>query len=72
MTVATPSSSSDADHYLDQFIDRTVSPRDDFFHFAVGKWLKAHPIPPSEDSWGIGDLVQEETLCARASRPITL
>lgn len=50
-----------AENYLDQFIDRSVSPRDDFFHFAVGKWLKAHPIPPSEKSWGISHVVQEET-----------
>jgi putative endopeptidase len=50
-----------AENYLDQFVDRSVSPRDDFFHFAVGKWLKAHPIPPSEKSWGISHVVQEET-----------
>jgi putative endopeptidase len=50
-----------AENYLDQFIDRSVSPKDDFFHFAVGKWLKAHPIPPSEKSWGISHVVQEET-----------
>jgi putative endopeptidase len=50
-----------AENYLDQFIDRSVSPRDDFFHFAVGKWLKAHPIPPSEKSWGISNVVQDET-----------
>ncbi len=50
-----------ADNYLDQFVDRSVSPRDDFFHFAVGKWLKANPIPPSEKSWGIYQVVQEET-----------
>ncbi len=50
-----------ADNYLDQFVDRSVSPRDDFFRFAVGKWLKAHPIPSSEKSWGIYQLVQDET-----------
>jgi putative endopeptidase len=50
-----------AENYLDQFVDRSVSPRDDFFHFAVGKWLKAHPIPPSEKSWGISHVVQDET-----------
>lgn len=53
--------SADAEHYLDQFIDTTVSPRDDFFHYSVGKWLKAHPIPPSERAWGIYNVVQEET-----------
>lgn len=58
---ATPAKSVTAENYLDQFIDRSVSPREDFFHFAVGKWLKAHPIPPSEKSWGISNVVQEET-----------
>ncbi len=51
----------DAAHYLDQFVDRSVSPRDDFFKFSVGGWLKANPIPPTERSWGIYQVVQEET-----------
>ncbi len=61
LTGATPLSLGDADRYLDQFIDRTVSPRDDFFHYAVGKWLREHPIPKSERSWGVADVIQEET-----------
>jgi len=61
LTATTESSLSDADRYLDQFIDRTVSPRDDFFHYAVGKWLREHPIPKSERSWGVADVIQEET-----------
>jgi putative endopeptidase len=48
------------DRYLDQFIDRRVSPREDFFHYAVGKWLREHPIPRSEASWGVGNVVREE------------
>jgi putative endopeptidase len=64
----------DAEHYLAQFIDTTVSPRDDFFHYAVGKWLKENPIPASERSWGIYHVVQEETyqrllgLCQAAAQ----
>src|SRR5262245_64801150 len=50
-----------ADNYLAQFIDTTTSPRNDIFQFAVGKWLKDHPIPTSERSWGIGKVVQDET-----------
>jgi putative endopeptidase len=50
-----------ADNYLDQFVDSTASPRQDIFQFAVGKWLKNHPIPASERSWGIGKVVQDET-----------
>jgi len=50
-----------ADNYLSQFVDSTTSPRTDIFQFAVGKWLKDHPIPTSERSWGIGKVVQDET-----------
>lgn len=50
-----------ADNYLSQFVDTTTSPRKDIFQFAVGKWLKDHPIPTSERSWGIGKVVQDET-----------
>jgi putative endopeptidase len=50
-----------AERYLDALVDRSVDPGDDFFRYAVGKWLAAHPIPPSESSWGIGKTVQEET-----------
>jgi putative endopeptidase len=56
-----PKHSTDAEHYLGQFVDPSVSPRDDFFHYAVGKWLEAHPIPANERSWGIAHVVQEET-----------
>jgi len=51
----------DAAHYLDAFVDTTADPRKDFNAFAVGKWLKNNPIPPDERSWGIADVVQEET-----------
>ncbi|HEY6357094.1 MAG TPA: M13 family metallopeptidase [Vicinamibacterales bacterium] len=40
--------------------DTSVNPGDDFFTYANGGWLKAHPIPPSESSWGIGNEVREE------------
>ena len=53
LTGTTPSSLGDADRYLDQFNDRTVSTRDDFYHYGVGKWLREHDIPKSERSWGV-------------------
>ena len=45
---------------LASVVDTTVKPGDNFFKFAVGRWIKNNPIPASEDSWGIGSLVQEE------------
>jgi putative endopeptidase len=56
-----PAPTTDTAHYLDQFVDPTVDPRADFFHYAVGKWLREHPIPANERSWGIAHVVQEET-----------
>ena len=37
-----------------------MRPGDDFFQYANGGWLKRHPIPASESSWGIGKEVQNE------------
>jgi len=78
LTAAAPASPpNDAAHYLDQFIDRSADPRNDFWQFSVGKWLKANPIPGNEASWGIGNVIQDETYArlrtlnesAAASRP---
>ena len=41
-------------------INASVNPGDDFFSFANGAWLKAHPIPASEANWGIGRVVQDD------------
>lgn len=41
-------------------IDTTVSPGQDFFEYANGKWIKDHPIPAEESSWGIGNIVYNE------------
>ena len=41
-------------------MDTSVDPGVDFFEYANGAWLKAHPIPASESGWGIGNEVGEE------------
>ncbi|TSC71085.1 MAG: putative metalloendopeptidase [Parcubacteria group bacterium Gr01-1014_49] len=40
-------------------MDRSVGPGDDFFHYAVGGWLKRNPIPPTEARWGSFYLLRE-------------
>jgi putative endopeptidase len=40
-------------------IDSTVNPADDFFLYANGKWFKQNPIPPSEQSNGLWQLIQD-------------
>jgi putative endopeptidase len=46
--------------FLASHIDRSVDPGVDFFQYANGAWLKAHPIPASEAAWGIGNEVNDE------------
>lgn len=41
---------TDAIHH--DYMNKTVSPGDDFYEYAVGNWRKNNPIPPSESRWG--------------------
>ncbi|HVI58383.1 MAG TPA: M13 family metallopeptidase [Luteimonas sp.] len=46
--------------FLAAHLDTSVDPGVDFFQYANGGWLKAHPIPASESGWGIGNEVDDE------------
>jgi putative endopeptidase len=54
--------------------DTTVSPADDFFHYANGGWFKKHPIPNSESSNGIfrmiGDTINDQIkdICEKSAK----
>jgi len=40
-------------------IDSTTRPQNDFFQFANGKWFKQNPIPASEQSNGVFQLIED-------------
>lgn len=44
---------------LASHIDPSVKPGTDFFLYANGRWFKDHPIPPSEPSNGLWQLIQD-------------
>ncbi len=54
-----PKESSKKD-FIQSNIDTTMSPREDFFEYANGGWIKANPIPGDEATYGIGELVVKE------------
>ena len=54
---AEPATSRD---FLQANMDPAVDPGVDFFEYANGGWLARNPIPASESSWGIGNVVDEQ------------
>lgn len=42
-------------------MDTTVKPGDNFFLYANGKWIKDTQIPPSENSWGLANMLYNNT-----------
>ncbi|HWI24176.1 MAG TPA: M13 family metallopeptidase [Lysobacter sp.] len=49
-----------APDFLRANMNTAVDPGVDFFEYANGGWLKAHPIPASESAWGIGNEVDDQ------------
>lgn len=43
-------------------MDLNVSPGTDFFQYAGGNWLKNTPIPEDKTSYGVFDILREESL----------
>jgi putative endopeptidase len=46
-------------YFLSENIDNSYSPADNFFMYANGTFIKNHPIPPSEHTYGIFNLVED-------------
>ena len=40
-------------------LDRSVSPCENFYQFAVGSWIKNNPIPPDRSDWGLFAKLQD-------------
>lgn len=41
-------------------MDTTISPCDDFYHYAAGRWLKENPVPPTETRWASFNLLVDK------------
>lgn len=41
-------------------LDRSVSPEQDFYQFAIGGWLKNNPVPDDQTRWGSFTILAEE------------
>ncbi|HXD00595.1 MAG TPA: M13 family metallopeptidase [Verrucomicrobiae bacterium] len=56
LLVSGKSSAADAEpavpRFSLQYMDRSVDPGTDFYHYAAGTWLKQNPIPADKSRWG--------------------
>jgi putative endopeptidase len=59
MASCTHNKKADGPDALVSHIDSTINPATDFFMYANGKWFKQNPIPASEQSNGIFQLIQD-------------
>src|SRR5215467_2807462 len=45
-------------------LDRSCTPCDNFYEFAMGGWMKANPIPPEYPTWGTFAQLRDNNLTA--------
>jgi len=46
--------------FSSEYIDSSANIENDFYHYAVGKWLKNNPIPNDQSSWGSFEVLMED------------
>src|SRR5438067_1567183 len=61
---AAPAKALEPEHFNAANADAAADPCEDFFQYADGKWVAAHPIPADQSGWGVGRVLQlwNETL----------
>src|SRR5438067_3454956 len=42
-----------------EYMDRSVEPASDFYHFAAGNWIKNNPVPADKSRWSGFEELQE-------------
>lgn len=65
---APPKELPQLEHFNTANVDSKAEPCDDFYKYADGKWLAAHPIPADQVGWGSASTLQlwNETILLQA------
>ncbi len=45
-----------------RYMDHSVPPKDDFYRYAVGSWIRDNPVPPDKSRWGAFEELLEYNL----------
>ena len=57
--LAAPETAPRIPRFSIDYMDKTVDPASDFFHYAAGNWIKANPVPADKSRWGAFIELQE-------------
>ena len=57
--LAAPETAPRIPRFSIDYMDKTVDPAADFFHYAAGNWIKANPVPADKSRWGAFIELQE-------------
>ena len=57
--LAAPETAPRIPRFSIEYMDKTVDPAEDFFHYAAGNWIKANPVPADKSRWGAFIELQE-------------
>lgn len=49
-------------HFSIGYMNPQANPRKDFYEYAVGQWIRSHPVPPDKSRWGAFNELYERNL----------
>ena len=63
-TACTTPGCIDAASFMQNAMDKSASPCNDFYHYSCGGWIRKNPIPDQKSHWGVESILSKENMYA--------